>query len=205
MKHGFNPWYSRGLYCSLSFFHVRSVFPQVMPILKLLYNPDNHNAHHIYMSLIILLILSQDENFNKSVHELVWIKWYILVTYHSPHIRESRTVLDSGFHAVNSGSQVLDSKFFVSGTWIPNSIVGGIPDFLWCIPRSNVQDSRFHEQKFPGSWDTDSSGRDLPQKITSAVRLSYNWFGKTDLAWKLAENISSFQVLSSLAIYVYIQ
>lgn len=47
-------------------------FPsQVMPILKLLYNADDHNAHHIYMSLIILLILSQDDNFNKSVHELV--------------------------------------------------------------------------------------------------------------------------------------
>ena len=46
---------------------------QVMPILKLLYNADNHNAHHIYMSLIILLILSQDDNFNKSVHELVRI------------------------------------------------------------------------------------------------------------------------------------
>ncbi|XP_022799189.1 dymeclin-like [Stylophora pistillata] len=50
----------------------------VMPILKLLYNADNHNAHHIYMSLIILLILSQDDNFNKSVHELVipTIPWY---------------------------------------------------------------------------------------------------------------------------------
>lgn len=50
----------------------------VMPILKLLYNADNHNAHHIYMSLIILLILSQDDNFNKSVHELTIpsIPWY---------------------------------------------------------------------------------------------------------------------------------
>jgi len=49
-----------------------------MPILKLLYNADNHNAHHIYMSLIILLILSQDDNFNKSVHELTIpsIPWY---------------------------------------------------------------------------------------------------------------------------------
>ena len=46
---------------------------QVMPILKLLYNADDHNAHHIYMSLIILLILSQDDNFNKSVHELVGV------------------------------------------------------------------------------------------------------------------------------------
>ncbi|XP_068711607.1 dymeclin-like [Montipora capricornis] len=50
----------------------------VMPILKLLYNADDHNAHHIYMSLIILLILSQDDNFNKSVHELniPSIPWY---------------------------------------------------------------------------------------------------------------------------------
>ena len=28
----------------------------------------------------------------------------------SPHVRESKTVLDSGFHAVNSGFQVLDSS-----------------------------------------------------------------------------------------------
>ena len=30
----------------------------------------------------------------------------------SPHIRESKTVIDSGFHAVDSGFQVLDSSFF---------------------------------------------------------------------------------------------
>ena len=29
----------------------------------------------------------------------------------SPHVRESRTVLDSGFHAVDSGFRVLDSGF----------------------------------------------------------------------------------------------
>ena len=29
----------------------------------------------------------------------------------SLHVRESRTVLDSGFHAVDSGSRVLDSGF----------------------------------------------------------------------------------------------
>ena len=28
----------------------------------------------------------------------------------SPHIRESKTILDSGFHAVDSGFQVLDSR-----------------------------------------------------------------------------------------------
>ena len=33
--------------------------------------------------------------------------------YESSHIRESKTVLDSGFHTVYSGFKV-----FVSGTWI---------------------------------------------------------------------------------------
>ena len=31
---------------------------------------------------------------------------------------EAKTVLDSGFHAVNFGFQVLESSFFVRGTWI---------------------------------------------------------------------------------------
>jgi len=46
-----------------------------------------------------------------------------------------KTVLDSGFHAMDSG-------FFVSGTWILDSIVSGIPDSLSCAPYS-----RFHKQK----------------------------------------------------------
>ena len=36
-------------------------------------------------------------------------------------MRESGTILDSGFHAGESGLQVLDSGILVSGTWIPNS------------------------------------------------------------------------------------
>lgn len=42
----------------------------------------------------------------------------------SPHVREeSKTVVNSGFHAVDSGAlKALDqSGFFVSGIWIPNS------------------------------------------------------------------------------------
>ena len=38
----------------------------------------------------------------------------------SPHVRESMTVLDSGFHAVDSGLQVLDFGFLFSGTRIPD-------------------------------------------------------------------------------------
>ena len=37
----------------------------------------------------------------------------------SPHVTESRTVLDSGFHAVDSGFRVLDSGFQHSGFRIP--------------------------------------------------------------------------------------
>ena len=35
-----------------------------------------------------------------------------------PHVKESKTALDSEFHAMVSGFHVLDSGLFVSGTWI---------------------------------------------------------------------------------------
>ena len=44
---------------------------QVMPILHILYAAQERNSHHIYMALIVLLILSEDDNFNKAVHETV--------------------------------------------------------------------------------------------------------------------------------------
>ncbi|KAL7303253.1 hypothetical protein TKK_0004452 [Trichogramma kaykai] len=50
----------------------------IVPILKILYNAPDNTSHHIYMSLIILLILSEDESFNKSVHDTVLkgVTWY---------------------------------------------------------------------------------------------------------------------------------
>ncbi|XP_002731175.1 dymeclin-like [Saccoglossus kowalevskii] len=50
----------------------------VVPILKILYSAQERNSHHIYMALIILLIMSEDDAFNKSVHELIVrnITWY---------------------------------------------------------------------------------------------------------------------------------
>ncbi|XP_017133274.1 dymeclin [Drosophila elegans] len=50
----------------------------VIPILQTLYNAPDSNSHHIYMSLIVLLILSEDEGFNKNVHTIVLknITWY---------------------------------------------------------------------------------------------------------------------------------
>ena len=66
-------------------------------------------------------------------------------------IRESRTVLDSGFHAVDSGFQLLDSSLcqwnLDSGF---HSLVGFRIPCLSCIPDSKTQDSRFNKQTFPG-------------------------------------------------------
>ena len=67
-------------------------------------------------------------------------------------------MLDSELHTKDSRFQPLDSKFFVSGTWIPDS--------LSYISESKAEDSRFHkqtfldsgfhQQKFPRLWNTDS-------------------------------------------------
>ena len=51
------------------------------------------------------------------------------------------TVLDSGFHAMDFGFQVLDSRFFISGTWIPDSIRWRDSRFLELY--SGFQKSRF--------------------------------------------------------------
>lgn len=50
----------------------------VTPILHTLYNGPDSTAHHIYMSLIVLLILSEDDGFNKKIHQIMLknITWY---------------------------------------------------------------------------------------------------------------------------------
>ncbi|KAL5286763.1 DYM family protein [Megaselia abdita] len=50
----------------------------VIPILQTLYNAPDSTSHHIYMSLIVLLILSEDDAFNKNVHNIILrnISWY---------------------------------------------------------------------------------------------------------------------------------
>ncbi|XP_029564356.1 dymeclin-like isoform X1 [Salmo trutta] len=50
----------------------------VMPILKILYHVEDRNSHHVYMALIILLILTEEDTFNRSIHEVVLknITWY---------------------------------------------------------------------------------------------------------------------------------
>jgi len=43
----------------------------VVSLLKVLYNGDSQGSHHLYMSLIILLLLSEDEGFNSNVHNII--------------------------------------------------------------------------------------------------------------------------------------
>ena len=74
----------------------------------------------------------------------------------SPHIRESRAVLNSGFHAVDSGFRIPGTLFhiFFSGTWIPGF---WIRTALFRIPRPRILDSqakisRIPESVFPLTW-----------------------------------------------------
>ncbi|KAJ8035588.1 Dymeclin [Holothuria leucospilota] len=50
----------------------------LIPLLRILYDAQEKNSHHIYMALIVLLILSEDDTFNKCVHELMLkqVTWY---------------------------------------------------------------------------------------------------------------------------------
>ncbi|RNA42637.1 dymeclin [Brachionus plicatilis] len=50
----------------------------VMPLLKVIFTAPERNSHHIYMTLIIILILSEDDIFNKSAHTIPIKKltWY---------------------------------------------------------------------------------------------------------------------------------
>ena len=67
----------------------------------------------------------------------------------SLHVRESKTVLDSGFNFVGPGFQVLLSTSFPVELGFRIPIVSGIPDSYSCIPDSNAHDSGLHKRKFP--------------------------------------------------------
>ncbi|XP_013136748.1 PREDICTED: dymeclin [Papilio polytes] len=57
---------------------VANIEDLIVPILQVLYNAPDSNSHHIYMSLIVLLILTEDDSLIKNVH-LIMLKnltWY---------------------------------------------------------------------------------------------------------------------------------
>lgn len=53
----------------------------VEPLLKILYTSAERSSHHIYMALIILLILSEDNLFNDAVHDIVCFYFYIFLRF----------------------------------------------------------------------------------------------------------------------------
>lgn len=58
--------------------NVAQIDQLIVPILQVLYNAPDNNSHHIYMSLIVLLILTEDDALIKNVH-LIMLKnltWY---------------------------------------------------------------------------------------------------------------------------------
>lgn len=50
----------------------------VVPMLQAIYHANDSSCHHMYMSLIILLILTEDTQFNRKVHDIVLkaVPWY---------------------------------------------------------------------------------------------------------------------------------
>ena len=72
----------------------------------------------------------------------------------SPHIRKSNIVLDSGFHAVNSGFQVLDSSLC---QWNLNSVFQSLLGFrtpwaVFRIPKPRIPDSTDKNSRILKSW-----------------------------------------------------
>ena len=83
----------------------------------------------------------------------------------SPHVRESKTDLDSGFHAVDCGfaGTGFQSLSVELGFWI--AIVSRIPDSLSCIPR--IPKPRIPDSPSKSFLD---SGIQIPLHETKSVR-----------------------------------
>ena len=89
----------------------------------------------------------------------------------APHPWIPKTVLYSGFHAVDSEFQALDSGFWILCQWkgFRSPIIRGIPHSLICIPDSKTQDFGFHKKNLSDS--TRKIFR-IPQKKISGFRNS---------------------------------
>ena len=95
------------------------------------------------------------------VHRCCFIFFFSIISEYAKkklaHVRESKTVLDSGFHAVDSGfHNYWIAHLFSVKLWFCIPIVSGTPDFYSCISDSKAQDSRYHKHKFPRFQNSDS-------------------------------------------------
>ena len=91
-------------------------------------------------------------------------------------VRESKTVVDSGFHALDSGLWTPDSRYGIPdslslelGFRILILIVSGISD-------SKAQDSRFRKQKFPRFRNPDSVTWGEARRSNLDTWLTESWF-----------------------------
>ena len=82
------------------------------------------------------------------------------------HVRDPRTVLDSGFHAVNSRFQVLDSRLLISGTWIQDCNRWWLSRLLELYSGCQSPKSGFHKQKNPGFWILQLNLSWVPDSLT---------------------------------------
>ena len=79
-------------------------------------------------------------------------------------MRESKIVLDSGFHA-DSGFQSLSLEL---GFWIP--VASAIMDSLSCIPDSKIQEYGFYMQIFPGFRIPETKISRIPDSTSTNLR-----------------------------------
>ena len=102
----------------------------ITPMIKI--SPEKETVTFHLVALLAFFSVCQP--LAKSLPEGVSL---VLFGYFLPHAMEPKTVLHSGFHAMDSVFRVPDSWFFVSGTWIPDSnFQNCIPDFLYYYMRN---------------------------------------------------------------------
>ena len=112
--------------------------------------------------------------------DLLWSEWSRITDPDpnhpkGPHPWIPKTVLYSGFHAVDSEFQVRDSGFFVSGRDSGLQSLAGfrIPWSVFRIPKPRISDStrkisRIPQEKFSGFQNSDSLTRGEP-KVSMAT------------------------------------
>ena len=98
---------------------------------------------------------------------------------HFAQCKGIKTLFKSGFHAMDSRFQVLNYRFFASGSWISINI--GIPDFLRSIldyknPGFRIPEFQIPKQKLTTFWYSNSLmwGETLRNEGTLGIHTLYS-------------------------------